>query len=100
MFKHIIMWKLKSFAEGASKLDNAVKIKKHLESLQKQISGVKLIEVGIDCGKTENSYDIVLYSEFDDRKALDLYQSHPEHMRVGEFIGKVRETRIVVDYEV
>ncbi len=28
MIKHIVMWKLKSFAEGASKKENAEKIKK------------------------------------------------------------------------
>lgn len=29
---------------------------------------------------------------------LEKYQNHPEHVKVAEFIAKVREDRIVVDY--
>jgi hypothetical protein len=100
MLKHIVMWKLKPFAEGASKADNALKIKNLLESLSKKIEDIEHIEVGVDCSKTDSSYDVVLYSEFPNQQVLDNYQNHPEHKRVGDFIGKVRETRIAVDYEI
>jgi len=41
---------------------------------------------------------VVLYSEFRSQKDLEAYQRHPEHIRVAEFIEKVREERRVVDY--
>ncbi|WP_045517636.1 Dabb family protein, partial [Clostridium sporogenes] len=48
MIKHIVMWKLKEFAEGKSKLENANKIKMSLEDLQNKIDALKLIEVGVN----------------------------------------------------
>ncbi|WP_434297518.1 Dabb family protein [Clostridium sporogenes] len=100
MIKHIVMWKLKEFAEGKSKLENANKIKTSLEDLQNRIDEVKLIEVGVNINNFKQAYDVVLYSEFENLEDLNLYQNHPDHLKVGEFINKVKEERIVTDYEV
>lgn len=48
LIKHIVMWKLKEFAEGKSKLENANIIKINLEDLKHRIDEVKLIEVGVN----------------------------------------------------
>jgi hypothetical protein len=98
MIKHIVMWKLKDFAEGKSKAENAKEVKRLLEGLHGRILGLKAIEVGINIEPSEQAYDVVLYSEFDNMEALNTYQKHPEHLKVGEFVGKVREARTVVDY--
>jgi hypothetical protein len=58
------------------------------------------LEVGIDFGRTDASADVVLVSDFPDRGALEQYMKHPEHVKVAEFIGRVRTERILVDYEV
>jgi len=100
MLKHIVMWKLKPFAEGVSKSVNTLKMKNMLEALQEKIDCIKNIEVGIDISKTDSSYDIALHSEFLNKQALQEYLNHPDHVLVAEFVGKVRENRIVVDYEV
>lgn len=97
MFRHIVMWKLKPFADGATSADNAMRMKERLESLRGKIEGIQHLEVGIDCGRTDCSYDVVLVVDFSRRQDLEIYQEHPEHMRVGEFIGRVREARIAVD---
>jgi hypothetical protein len=94
------MWKLKEVAEGKSKLENANTIKMKLENLQQKIKEAKLIEVGININDSKQAYDVVLYSEFENLEDLNLYQNHPEHLKVGEFINKVKEDRIVADYEV
>lgn len=99
MIKHIVMWKLKDLAEGKDKLENAKIIKMSLENLQKEIKEISFIEVGIDISKSAQAYDVVLYSEFENMEALNTYQNHPEHLKAAEFIGKVREERVVVDYE-
>jgi hypothetical protein len=99
LIKHIVMWKLKDLAEGKDKLENAKIIKTSLESLQKDIKEISFIEVGIDVSKSAQAYDVVLYSEFESMEALNTYQNHPEHLKAAEFIGKVREERVVVDYE-
>ncbi|MBY6949967.1 Dabb family protein [Clostridium botulinum] len=100
MIKHIVMWKLKEFAEGKSKLENANIIKINLEDLKHRIDEVKLIEVGVNINNSQQAYDVVLYSEFENLEDLNLYQNHPDHVKVGELINKVKEDRIVTDYEV
>lgn len=99
MIKHIVMWKLKEASEGNSKLDNARIIKAQLENLKGIINEIIKIEVGINVVTGQGAYDLVLYSEFESIEALNIYQKHPEHVKVSEFVGKVREDRVVVDYE-
>jgi hypothetical protein len=98
MLKHIVLFKLKEIAEGASKEQNAKKIKAALEALIGMIPQIRHIEVGINCIPGEVAYDVAIYSEFADEKDLSLYMKHPEHLKVAEFVGKVRESRVAVDY--
>ena len=98
MVKHIVMWKLKDFAEGTGKKENALKIKTSLERLKSKIREVKYLEVGISASDAADFYDMVLISEFKDLRDLESYQKHPEHVKAAEFIGKVRLERKVVDY--
>ncbi len=100
MVKHIVFWRLKPNAEGATREVNARRIKERIEGLRGRIPGVRRLEVGIDVERSDAAWDLALYSEFDDAAALADYQKHPEHVAVAAFIGKVRETRAVVDYEV
>jgi len=100
MVKHIVMWRLKDFANGASKEENARKLKIYLESLRDKISEIKYIEVGINVNSSEAASDVVLYSEFDSLDTLDAYQKHPEHIKIAGFVNEVRSERRVVDYEV
>jgi hypothetical protein len=99
MIKHIVFWKLKDFAEGASKKENAIKVKAMLEEMRGKIPGMLKLEVGINFEASDSACDISLYSEFESRAALDAYQIHPEHMKVKEFLPLVRTERYVVDYE-
>jgi Stress responsive A/B Barrel Domain len=98
MVKHVVMWKLKDFAEGAAKRENALKIKSSLEALKSKIKEVKFLEVGISISEAADFYDIVLISEFKDLRDLEAYRKHPEHVKAAEFIGKVQLERKVVDY--
>lgn len=100
MIKHIVMWKLKERALGNKKEKNALLIKEKLEALNGKIPGLLKLEVGIDFSQTPDSSDIVLYSEFESREALNNYQSHPEHKAIIPFVSEAREERRVVDYEI
>ncbi len=99
MIKHIVAWKLKDEAHGLSKAEVALKIKEILEELQGQIPGLLKIEVGIDFSQTAQSADVVLYSEFTDRAALDAYQVHPLHQAGKEYIGAAVTERRLVDFD-
>jgi len=100
MIKHIVMWKLKEIAECGDRTQNAKKMKHDLEGLKIVIPQIKHIEVGLNSLPSEGSYDIVLYSEFENEKDLEIYQKHPDHVKVAEFISTVRERRAVVDYTI
>jgi hypothetical protein len=100
MVKHIVFWTLKESAAGRSKEDNALEMKRQLEALNGRIPGLVSLEVGIDFSRTEASADAALFSVFEDKEALSVYQNHPEHLAIREFVGRVRDQRYVVDYEV
>lgn len=99
MIKHIVMWRLKDSAAGASREENAKKLKESLEDLKDKIEDIKAIEVGINFNSSPAAFDVVLYSEFEDREGLDAYQNHPEHLKIVDFVGEIRTDRAVVDYE-
>jgi len=56
------------------------------------------LEVGFDFSRTPDSSDIVLYSEFETRAALDAYQAHPLHAAVKPIVMVARDKRRLVDH--
>lgn len=99
MVKHIVMWNLKEKANGKNKEENAKEAKIMLEALIGKIPGLHKLEVGIDFNRSGAACDLVLYSELDDKKALEIYRDHPEHVKAGQFIAEITCERYVVDYE-
>lgn len=103
MIKHIVIWKLLDNAAGRTKKDNAIKLKSDLEALNGKITGLLLIEIGIhvkDSHADESDADVVLYSEFTDMQALEMYYDHPEHLKIVPFAKSIRSERRVINYEV
>ncbi len=98
MLKHIVMWKLKPLAEGKTKEENALWMKQNLESLQKIIPEIVSIEVGINFNKNDMAYDAVLISRFKDEHDLEIYKTHPEHIKISNYCKKIRENRVAVDF--
>jgi hypothetical protein len=98
MIKHIVMWKLKDFAEGNDRQTNARLVKEKLEALDGLVPGLLELEVGLGIGQGGDACDVALYTVFADEAALSAYQEHPDHKAVFPFIGSVRETRSVTDY--
>ncbi|MGF6274881.1 heme-degrading monooxygenase HmoA [Massilia sp. UYP11] len=100
MIKHIVMWKLKEQAEGADRATNAREMKRRLDACAAVVPGILAFEVTLAQPGLEATYDVVLYSEFADRAALEAYAKHPTHQAVVPFIGAIREARQCMDYEV
>jgi hypothetical protein len=99
MIKHIVFWKFLDQAEGAGKNANLAKARDLLQGLPEEIPQIRLLEVAVGVQPSPQSYDLVLYSHFDDLESLAAYQRHPAHLRVVEFLRKVQSARAVVDYE-
>ena len=98
MIKHIVMFKFKKYAESNNKLGNMQMAKVKLEALPAKINEIKFFEVGVNFSDANVAYDLVLVSEFLSKEALFSYQKHPEHVQVADFVHKVCESRILVDY--
>lgn len=94
--KHIVVWRLEAKPSVA---ENAHRAKTMLEALAGRIPGLRHLEVGINFLDDPNAADIVLYSEFDDRAALEAYQRHPLHLEVVPHIKAMATERRSVDYE-
>lgn len=99
MIRHIVMWKLKEKAEGATKERNAEKLKLILEGLRTTIEEIKNVEVGIQINEEgENAYDVVLISDFETDLDFQMYTRNPHHQKAIKFIETVVKERIYVDY--
>lgn len=101
MIRHIVMWKLKETAEGATRAENLVKLKALLEGCRHLVPGTPAsLEVGFAEPGLYSTYDIALVSDFADKAALAAYQDHPDHVVVKQFAQAVAEARQCVDYVV
>ncbi|MGI9533768.1 MAG: Dabb family protein [Thermodesulfobacteriota bacterium] len=100
MIKHIVMWKIKESHEGHDKNALGLMLKNMLEDLTDKISQINELEVGINFNPSEAACDVVLYSSFDTIDDLQIYQKHPDHVKVAELVSELRTERRVVDYEI
>ncbi len=92
MIKHIVMWKLKNPRDAA-------KFKAKLDSCKGLVPGMREFEAAVRAEGFEANHDVVLVSAFDDKAALQAYLEHPVHVEVSAFLGTLRESRSVLDYE-
>ena len=100
MVKHIVFWKLREDLQGAARDERLRQIKDGFDQLQGVIPGLLHIEIGFDFLKSADSVDLILYSEFESRAALDGYQNHPGHLAMIPLVRDVRVERRAGDYEV
>jgi hypothetical protein len=100
MVKHIVCLKLKDFAEGKSKSENAVIFTERLTALNEIIPVIKNFEVGTNApAASKKNFDVALVTEFESFEDLQIYQNHPEHLKIADFVSSVSEIRAVVDFE-
>lgn len=99
MIRHIVMWNVRGDTpeEKAANIDQ---LQRSFNSLKGLIPGLLSLEVGVDVSRIDYACDVVLFSEFESREALDSYAHHPEHLRVKRELGELRIARFQVDYPV
>jgi hypothetical protein len=99
MVKHIVMWTVKA-TDGFSKTENCLRLQEKLMALPGLISEIKEFEVGLNSVESAAAYDVGLVSAFETWDDLNTYRTHPEHLKVVDFVGQVRVERAVVDYDI
>ncbi len=95
MINHIVMWKFKDDVLDSDKLE----MKRQLDALKGLVPTLVNISVGMDVSRSERSWDMALYSEFESMEGLKAYAVHPEHLKVVEFVKTVVSEGAAVDYE-
>jgi hypothetical protein len=96
MLKHVVVWVLK---DRSRKAEQVAVIRAALAEMRGNIPGLAAIEFGADLGYDRNARDVVLYAEFADAAALDVYQKHPLHLVFKDVIGPLVQNRSAVDWE-
>jgi len=100
MIRHIVMFKLKEFADETAKEKAAIKVLERLDELPLKINLIKKYEAGTDARKLEWSYDIVLVMDFDNMTDLDAYTVHPSHQEFIAFNKDYSVARVCIDYKI
>lgn len=100
MIRHIVMWKFKDEAEGMNKSEIMAKVKSGLSALKDVVPVVRDLEVSESVTSGDMHYDMALIVTVDKLEDLPLYANHPDHLKVREFIGKVRTDRVTADIEI
>jgi Stress responsive A/B Barrel Domain len=96
MICHVVLIRLREDAEeGAAKA-----LLERARELLEPIPGVSNLRLGKGLGKKdEKSYPYALVMEFEDEKALEGYQVHPDHEKfVREVVGPIQDRKQVFDY--
>lgn len=96
MIAHIVLFKLKE-----STTENAAAVRDMLLSMNGKIPMLRHLEVGVDVIRSERSYDVALYTKFDNLADLQAYQIHPYHAgSVVPFMKENCSAIVAADYEV
>lgn len=99
MIKHIVMWKMKPQAEGVDAVANMKIMQERLSALKAIIPQIAAYSCGADFAHTPASYDFAICCTVKNLEDLKIYNDHPEHVKVKQFIAKVTESRVLVDIE-
>ena len=95
MIRHIVMFKIKDEYK-----DEIPRLVKNFYGMKGKIEGMVSLEAGADFLHSERSYDVALITEFENREALEAYQTHPVHLPVKKRMGEVRISSVACDFEV
>lgn len=97
MIRHIIMWKFVDECEGMNKEQIMNELTERFIQLKKTIPEIKYMSVEKDVIRSERSFDMIYITEFDSLETLEVYRVHPEHVKIAEFIGKIRTAQAITD---
>jgi len=93
--EHIVIFKMKPESTEAEK-DELIR---KLRGLKGKVEGMVDLSAGESFTERHKGYKVGLVVRFTDREALDRYGPHPAHVPVKEYVAKVCEDVIAVDYE-
>lgn len=101
MIRHIVMFKLDKGYTDEEKLKLLKEIHVQLMALKTLVEELKSINVYTNSKKaSQDNYDLMLDTTFDNFKDLDKYQKHPDHQKVVSFMKSLKLQRSAIDFEI
>lgn len=98
MLNHLVLFKLKEYAENSLKEVNVSLIKSKLNELPSFIPQIMHYQVERDIKLDPSAFDIILISKFHCLDDLQLYKNHPKHIDTLNFIMERVEKAVVIDF--
>ena len=99
MIKHIIFFKLKTYT-AEEKKEILAEMEKRFLDLRSNIQEIRYLEVGKNFNEREVAFDICLYTHFENKVDLDVYQHHSAHKDLLNYLATIDREIAVVDYEI
>ena len=99
MLKHIVFFRLKDGENPGEKEIRLNELKTMIEALPDKIDVILSMEAGINISGRDTAYDLALISEFRNAQDLAIYNAHPEHQKVVDFLKNIKKELAVVEYE-
>ena len=93
------MFKIKDPGSENVKRQTLITLKKMIDDLKITIPQIYFLETGMNISIRPVAYDLVLIIDFKTPEDLEIYQTHPDHQKLVDFLVTVRESVAVVDYE-
>lgn len=94
MVHHLVLFQFKEEAKG--RIDEAVE---RFYGMVGKVEVIRSLDAGRDFLHLARSFDIGLAVTFDNRHALEVYDNHPHHVPVKEFLKPLLERSVSVDFE-
>lgn len=94
MVLHLVLFHFKE--EAKVHLDEAVT---RLRSMVGAVEVIRDLKAGKDFLHSGRSYDLAVAVTVDDRKALEVYNDHPAHQPVKQYLGPLYDQAVSVDFE-
>ena len=97
MIKHIVFIRIIDSSEDC-KISNTNKLATMLSQLPASITEISQLEVGRNFSPRPTAFDLCLSVEFENKENLNTYQTHPNHVKVLDFMKTLDLETAVVDY--
>lgn len=94
MVIHIVMFQFKE----ENKEEHINRVSDMLNALLDSVPTLRSMEVGRNFNESERAMDLSIITSFDDKEGLKAYATHPEHLKVVEYIKETTTLSRVVDY--
>ena len=97
--RHIVSWKM-SGETASDRARQAQEVVDALTPLRDLVPGVVALNVHVNEYNADANWDVVLVSDHEDRAALDVYATHPDHLAAAAQVKARATARAGVDFEV